>query len=121
MNSEGHFQPISSLTSNLDLPQVKNQRSKLIFYQAQGRVIVQPKIRDEIIHEVWVELQDADWDRGTGNITRKGNFSSIIRALPEYKRQLGITTLYVMGALDRPPWAGPFSPIDRSTPNRYIK
>lgn len=51
VNSEGHFVPIP-----------KMELSKI-----QGRIIVHPKLREEIIHEVWVELQDAEWDPNTGD------------------------------------------------------
>eukprot|EP01119_Soliformovum_irregulare_P020831 TRINITY_DN6809_c0_g1_i1.p1 TRINITY_DN6809_c0_g1~~TRINITY_DN6809_c0_g1_i1.p1 ORF type:complete len:2064 (+),score=697.75 TRINITY_DN6809_c0_g1_i1:71-6262(+) len=104
LNLEGNFVPLP----RLELSQI------------QGRVIVQGKIRHEIIHEVWVDLQDSDWDRNRGFINKKGTFAGVSNALTEYKRQFGISTVYVMGALDRPPWGPPLSPIDKATPNRWL-
>ncbi len=76
---------------------------KMSLSRIQGRVIVHPKMREEICHEVWVELQESEWDRNTGNITKRGTFASVTRSLLDLKRKFNITTLYVMGALDRPP------------------
>eukprot|EP01114_Cavostelium_apophysatum_P006786 TRINITY_DN1825_c0_g1_i1.p1 TRINITY_DN1825_c0_g1~~TRINITY_DN1825_c0_g1_i1.p1 ORF type:complete len:1954 (+),score=547.30 TRINITY_DN1825_c0_g1_i1:198-6059(+) len=104
VDKSGQFKPL--VTNDADLSKV------------QGRVIVQPHVRDEIVHEVWADLQDCEWDRNTGNILKRGNFAAIKNALPQYKRSFGASTLYVMGALDRQAWGTPFSPTDRATPNK---
>ena len=87
VNSDGLFVPIPKM----DLSRI------------QGRVIVHPKMREELVHEIWVELEGCEWDKNTGNIIKKGTFASVTKNIPEYKRRYGITTIYIMGALDRPP------------------
>ncbi|GAM27650.1 hypothetical protein SAMD00019534_108260 [Acytostelium subglobosum LB1] len=85
----------------------------------QGRFIVHPKLREEIMHEVWVDLQDAIWDPYRGEISKKGNIQSLIDALDKYHKD-GVTTLYVMGILEKVSQAHPFCPTDRDLPNRSL-
>ena len=88
--------------------------------QSQGRFIVHPKFRNEVIHEVFVDIEGAVWDKNYGGpVQQRGTFSNIEKSLAEYQNY-NITTLYVMGSLERAEFGmgSPFSPIDRSTPNR---
>jgi len=105
VNKDGLFIPLLSRT--LDLNKI------------QGRVIVHPPIRDEIMHEISVELQGCEWDR-SGKITRRGTFASVAKALPELKRSFGISTVYVNGALERNHGAPTFSVTDRSAPAKSL-
>eukprot|EP01133_Synstelium_polycarpum_P007805 gene7805-9157_t len=83
----------------------------------QGRFIVHPKLREEIMHEVWIDLQDAVWDPYRGEMARKGSLAALVDALDGYHKD-GVTTLYVMGLLERLPSGNPFCPTDRELPNR---
>lgn len=66
----------------------------------QGRFIVHPRnSRDLSIHEVVVDLQNANYDE-QGNIVKIGNFKTVSESLDEYKSN-GINCIYLMGALER--------------------
>ncbi len=77
-----------------------NGKHGLSLDRIQGRVIVHPELRDEVIHEVVVDLQDAEIDRN-GQLVKKGTFANITKNLAEYKKNNCVSTVYVMGALDR--------------------
>eukprot|EP01117_Protostelium_nocturnum_P000558 TRINITY_DN1062_c0_g1_i1.p1 TRINITY_DN1062_c0_g1~~TRINITY_DN1062_c0_g1_i1.p1 ORF type:complete len:1929 (+),score=827.64 TRINITY_DN1062_c0_g1_i1:180-5966(+) len=105
VNKDGIFIPL--LSRSLALSKI------------QGRVIVQPPIRDEIMHEVAVELQGCEWDR-SGKLIRRGSFASVAKSIPELKRTFGVSTLYVMGALERAQESPTFSVVDRSAPCKWL-
>ncbi|EFA80962.1 alpha amylase domain-containing protein [Heterostelium album PN500] len=84
-----------------------------------GRFIVHPKLREEIMHEVWVDLVEAVWDPYRGEISKKGTLSNLIDSLDKFHKE-GITTLYVMGLLEKLPNSHPFCPTDRNLPNRAL-
>ena len=86
-----------------------------------GRFIVHPQIRQDIFHEVFVDIEGATWDRVHGGpVQRRGTFSNISKALDDYHTNDGITVIHVMGSLERAEFGTgrPFSPIDRATPNK---
>eukprot|EP01113_Clastostelium_recurvatum_P031061 TRINITY_DN3842_c0_g1_i1.p1 TRINITY_DN3842_c0_g1~~TRINITY_DN3842_c0_g1_i1.p1 ORF type:complete len:2351 (-),score=511.23 TRINITY_DN3842_c0_g1_i1:62-7114(-) len=84
-----------------------------------GRFIVHPPVRDEIMHEVWVDLEDGVWDSHRGELVRIGSFASLTASLQSYAKD-GISTLYVMGALAHSQNDHPFCPSDRSLPASYL-
>jgi hypothetical protein len=68
---------------------------------AQGRYIVHAKgIRDQIFHEVQVDYQNAEIDTQEGKFLKRGDFSKVEKAIDSFKKR-GITTLYMMGVLER--------------------
>eukprot|EP00742_Colponemidia_sp_Colp-10_P005221 GILJ01005578.1.p1 GENE.GILJ01005578.1~~GILJ01005578.1.p1 ORF type:complete len:1904 (+),score=304.73 GILJ01005578.1:50-5761(+) len=103
----------------------------------QGRFIVQPRgVRNELMHEVVVDLESAKWDKSTGVFLERGSFHRVQESLSNYK-DIGITSLYLMGALERdngPTYyspdtqkyeylraeASPLAVIDRATPNAML-
>jgi len=88
--------------------------------QVQGRVIVHPNVKEENIHEIFVDLQGADVDK-SGRINRKGNYGTVSKSLQEYKRNFSVTSVYVMGVLDRLATAhSPFGVTDRSNPSKWL-
>eukprot|EP00026_Physarum_polycephalum_P000161 Phypoly_transcript_00161.p1 GENE.Phypoly_transcript_00161~~Phypoly_transcript_00161.p1 ORF type:complete len:2059 (-),score=306.68 Phypoly_transcript_00161:106-6282(-) len=109
LDESGEFIPIRLA------PKGQNSRGEI----AQGRFIVHPSVREEILHEVWVDLQDSVWDTYNGSPVRRGTFATVIRALEEYAA-MGITTVYLMGALDHRSEDHPFCPTDRATPTKYL-
>ena len=93
-----------------------------------GRLIVQPPVRNQVMHEMFVDMVDGRWDESTGELVARGSFRSVKDALPQLKAQ-GITALYLMGALDRDngsapnfarPDASPFAVVNRSQPNEML-
>ncbi|KAM9964867.1 hypothetical protein ACTFIW_004659 [Dictyostelium discoideum] len=104
----------SSSSINDNQPMVSDENEKI-----QGRFIVHPKLREEIMHEVWVDLQDSVWDPYRGEMTKKGRIQNLIDALDHYHQE-GITTLYVMGLLEKLPSNQPLCPTDRDLANRLI-
>ncbi|KAF2075592.1 hypothetical protein CYY_003097 [Polysphondylium violaceum] len=85
----------------------------------QGRFIVHPKLREEIMHEVWVDLNDSVWDPSRGDMVKKGNLQNLIDSLDNFYQD-GVTTLYVMGVLEKLPNNQPLCPTDRDLPNRSL-
>jgi len=85
----------------------------------QGRFIVHPKLREEIMHEVWVDLNDSVWDPSRGEMVKKGNLQNLIDSLDTFHQE-GVTTLYVMGVLEKLPNNQPLCPTDRDLPNRSL-
>lgn len=57
-------------------------------------------IRDQILHEVQIDFQSAEVDSKQGKFIKRGDFAKVEKAIPEYKSR-GITTLYLMGVLER--------------------
>eukprot|EP00741_Cyanophora_paradoxa_P006843 tig00001052_g6618.t1 len=96
--------------------------------RVRGRFVVLPRdVRSEQIHEVVVDMQDGEWDRETGAFVSRGDFARVREALPRYKAD-GITTVYLMGALERDnvrtrdgsfprPDASPLALVDRVAAN----
>jgi len=108
LDADGQFTPLLSHSGGKKLAKV------------QGRVIVHPSMRDEVMHEVFVEVHESEWDKRSETLIKKGNFASVMKALPELKRMIGVTSLYVMGALDRSRGSNPLVPTDRALPNRWL-
>jgi glycogen synthase len=80
------------------------------------------------MHEVFVDLVDARWDEHSGVLISRGSFATVEAALPSFRAQ-GITTLYLMGALERDngtapvferPDESPFSVVNRAHPNEML-
>ncbi|KAL4507061.1 hypothetical protein ABPG72_001854 [Tetrahymena utriculariae] len=101
----------------------------------QGRFIVHPEdSKDLQMHEIFVDLQDGVPDE-KGKIVKRGNFRKVKDKLPAYK-QMGLNSLYLMGALERDngiyldeqtkqfnvkrPEVSPLSITCRSTPNSML-
>ncbi len=57
-------------------------------------------IRDQIFHEVYVDYQNAEIDTKEGKFIKRGDFSKIEKSIETYKKR-GITSLYLMGCLER--------------------
>eukprot|EP01096_Ripella_sp_DP13-Kostka_P018167 TRINITY_DN9738_c1_g1_i1.p1 TRINITY_DN9738_c1_g1~~TRINITY_DN9738_c1_g1_i1.p1 ORF type:complete len:1214 (+),score=495.01 TRINITY_DN9738_c1_g1_i1:23-3643(+) len=109
------------LTENrglLETDEESRRDVRQLLQQVRGRYIVQPAIREDMLHEVIVDLQDASWDH-TGSLTRRGSFKSITGALEAYKKEDSVSMVYLMGALERADFgtAQPFASIDRSQAN----
>ncbi|KAK8803691.1 hypothetical protein WA158_001385 [Blastocystis sp. Blastoise] len=67
----------------------------------QSRYIVFPKgINEEVLHEVLIDLEGIQVDKEANKIIRTGDFNTVCQKIDHYK-ELGITTLYLMGALQR--------------------
>lgn len=114
-----YFTPLSDCNKLVD-HEIWNDVKKNIFAD-HGRFIVHPSVRHDIFHEVFVDIEDAVWDRVNGGpIRRFGTFGNVQRALEDYSENDKITTIYLMGALERAEFGRghPFSPINRATPNR---
>jgi len=85
----------------------------------RGRFIVQPKkARESVIMEMPVDEVGAVWDEKTGQLRTRGSFDAVARLLNDVKLQ-GVTTVYMMGALERPmddPVCSPMAVVDRQCP-----
>eukprot|EP01113_Clastostelium_recurvatum_P041896 TRINITY_DN6726_c0_g1_i2.p1 TRINITY_DN6726_c0_g1~~TRINITY_DN6726_c0_g1_i2.p1 ORF type:complete len:1859 (-),score=472.99 TRINITY_DN6726_c0_g1_i2:78-5654(-) len=90
---DGRFQPLSEMLPSLSLSSV------------QGRFIVHPRMTDEQIHEVFVDIEGVSLSttlvggRPT-SLVNKGTFKTVIDALETYK-SCGVTTLWLHGVLER--------------------
>jgi len=68
---------------------------------AQGRFIAHARgMRDHTFHEVQVDYVNAEIDKTTNEIIKRGNFKDLENAIDQYARQ-GVTALYLMGTLER--------------------
>ena len=56
-----------------------------------GRFVCTAPIQQEIVHEVWVDVEHAQWNNVSNRMTRHGSFDLVAKAIPEYKA-LGVTT-----------------------------
>lgn len=67
-----------------------------------GRFVVHKAgARKEFFVEMPVDEIGASWDEQTGRLQTRGSFDAVVAALPEVK-MAGATSLYLMGALERP-------------------
>lgn len=58
----------------------------------QGRFIVHPPMRSEVMHEVWVELEGAQWD-WSGKRVKHGDFKTLANAIDSCVPIYAIVTL----------------------------
>ena len=71
------------------------------FTDGKGRIIVQCKeIKKLSIHEVFCDLIDANIDKNSKKILKRGNFAKLKNKLEEYHRR-NINCIYIMGVLER--------------------
>lgn len=71
------------------------------FIDGKGRIIVQPKeIKKLSMHEVFCDIINANIDKSTKKILKRGNFATLKNKLDEYHKR-NINCVYIMGALER--------------------
>ena len=82
----------------------------------KGRLLCQPPVQNEMVHQVWVDVDSALWNERSNLLTKTSTFDDLEKRVPIFKR-MGVTCLVLHGAMDRQSF-NPSSPTDRAFPSR---
>eukprot|EP00762_Andalucia_godoyi_P003990 ANDGO_05608.mRNA.1 Glycogen synthase len=85
-----------------------------------GRIMIQPDLRTEVMHDVWVDCENARWGSHTAHgteesIRQAGTFADVGSKISAY-RQRGVTAVHLTGAMERF-YFHPYAPVERAVPS----